>query len=363
MYRDISKKQLVEATEILSSGGIVAIPTETVYGLAADATNPAALIKIFAAKNRPADHPLIVHIANVDQLAHWAKEIPNYAHKLAAAFWPGPMTLILKKQDQVLDIITGGQNTVGLRVPQHPIAQKILRSLNAGNSTNQAIGLAAPSANSFGQISPTLAEHVQQDLGSKIDLIIDGGICSVGIESTIIDCTSDQPRILRPGMISEEDINNILDPSSQAVTPSPINTPNTSQDLLNSNTTPLRVSGCLASHYAPKTQTVLISANQLESYCSSLNNYTVLSRHKPKLKKVKLYDSRLPTSFVNPTEHPQNWILMPEDHHAYAHSLYEQLHFADQLNSQQIIIEDVPENNTHWTGIRDRLLKASHPKD
>lgn len=362
MYRDISKKQLIQAIEILSSGGIVAIPTETVYGLAADATNPTALKKIFAAKNRPADHPLIVHIANVDQLAYWAQEIPDYAHKLATAFWPGPMTLILRKQDHVLDIITGGQNTVGLRIPQHPIAQKILQSLSASSTGNQAIGLAAPSANSFGQISPTLAKHVQQDLGNKIDLIIDGGICSVGIESTIIDCTSDQPKILRPGMISEEDINKTLDSNSQGILPI-THTSNTSQDLLDSNTTPLRVSGCLASHYAPKTQTVLISANQLENYCSSLNNYTVLSRHKPKLKKVKLYDSRLPTSFVNPTEHPQNWILMPEDHHAYAHSLYEQLHFADQLNSQQIIIEDVPENNMHWAGIRDRLLKASHPKN
>lgn len=348
MHRSISKKQLNLAVEIINNGGLVALPTETVYGLAADGTNPDAVKKIFSAKGRPADHPLILHLADANQLNRWAKNIPDYAYQLAKSYWPGPMTLILKKQPHVLDLVTGGQNTVGLRVPNHPIAQKVLQTLNEQNK-HKPVALAAPSANSFGRISPTLAEHVQEDLGDKVNLILDGGSCSIGIESTIIDCTRDQPRILRPGVISEIDIKNITGLT-------PLEKPTSD----NTNNPAPRVSGDLKSHYAPNTTTVLVNPIELNSYCEKFNNYVVLSREKPSISPVKIYDARIPTSYIHKSDHPKNWILMPEDYAAYAHCLYEQLHLADHLRCEQIIVEDVPKDNIHWAGIRDRLLKASY---
>ena len=324
----IRQSQIDQAVECLRNGGLVAIPTETVYGLAADASNEAAVRKIFEAKGRPADHPLIVHIADMKDLSQWARDIPDYAFKLAEQYWPGPMTLILKKQAHVLDSVTGGQDTVGVRIPQHTVAQQLLKAFGGG--------LAAPSANKFGHISPTSAEHVQQHLSDVVDIILDGGNCGVGIESTIIDCSGDAPRILRPGMITIE----TGDHGGIAPTP--------------------RVSGALPSHYAPRTLTRLLGAQSIDEMLKNpeIKNIVVLSSRKPIARHVKIYDSRVPhrAPSIDPTIN--SWIVMPNDPHAYAQRLYEQLHFADSLMCQEIWIEEVP-NAPEWKGILDRITKAS----
>lgn len=327
----ISQKHIDQAVEILKKSGLVAMPTETVYGLAADASNEAAVRKIFAAKGRPDNHPLIVHIANINQLSDWAQEIPDYAIKLAEHYWPGPMTLILKKQSHVLDAVTGKQDSVGIRIPNHPVALQLLEAFSGG--------LAAPSANRFGYISPTTAEHVRQDLGDKVDMILDGGHCGIGIESTIIDCTGDAPRILRPGMIFPV---GAIPPWLPV--PTEISTP--------------RVSGALDSHYAPKTITRLLSAQTIDDILKTKKNIVVLSQRKYITHPVKLYDARVPhrAPLINPDI--SHWIVMPNDPHAYAHRLYEQLHFADNLKCQEIWIEHVPDTS-EWNGILDRITKAS----
>ena len=187
------------AVELLRAGQLVAFPTETVYGLGADAANPEAVARIFAAKGRPADHPLIVHVSGDDAVDRWAEQVPGFAWELMEAFWPGPLTLILKKQAWVPSTVTGGQDTVGLRVPGHPVALELLRCFAADGGPG---GIAAPSANRFGHISPTTADHVREELGDRVALILDGGPCAVGIESTIVDCSRGAPIILRPGHIS-----------------------------------------------------------------------------------------------------------------------------------------------------------------
>jgi L-threonylcarbamoyladenylate synthase len=223
----------------LKNGQLVAFPTETVYGLGADASNPEAVARIYQAKGRPADHPLIVHIASMDAMAHWATDIPEYAITLARDFWPGPMTLVLKRSDLAKDFITGGQDTVGLRVPAHPIALALIKEFNAIGG----YGVAAPSANRFGAVSPTTAQAVEEELARYLqenDLILDGGACLVGVESTIIDCTGPTPSVLRLG----------------AITPLMIEE-STGLVALESNPSAIRVSGSLESHYSPKAKVIL----------------------------------------------------------------------------------------------------------
>uniref|UniRef100_UPI002FDD1BFD L-threonylcarbamoyladenylate synthase n=1 Tax=Pelomicrobium sp. TaxID=2815319 RepID=UPI002FDD1BFD len=190
------EREIAKAVDILRAGGLVAFPTETVYGLGADARNPEAVGKIFAAKGRPQHHPVIVHLAEAAQLEAWAVDIPDGARRLAERFWPGPLTLILRRGPGVPDAVTGGQDTVGLRVPAHPVAQALLQAFGGG--------IAAPSANRFGRLSPTTAQHVEAELDGAVDLILDGGACPVGIESTIVDCAGERPTLLRPGHIGRE---------------------------------------------------------------------------------------------------------------------------------------------------------------
>ncbi|AVP98241.1 threonylcarbamoyl-AMP synthase [Ahniella affigens] len=227
----IRLEAITEAVAALRRGEVIGLPTETVYGLAGDARNPEALQRIFATKGRPADHPLIVHLADAKQLSDWAIDVPVAALQLAQAFWPGPMTLILKRQANVSDLVTGGQDTVGLRVPSHPWAQAVLQAFGGG--------LAAPSANRFGHVSPTTAQHVRDEFGEAVPVVLDAGPCQVGIESTIIDLSTGFARILRPGLITAEQIEAVLHASPEA--------PGARQT---SADTP-RVSGSLASHYAP----------------------------------------------------------------------------------------------------------------
>jgi L-threonylcarbamoyladenylate synthase len=234
---DSAPSPIQRAAEILRQGGLVAFPTETVYGLGADATNANAVQRIFAAKGRPADHPLIVHLADGTQVERWARELSAPARRLADAFWPGPLTLIVQRAPGVLDAVTGGQDTVGLRVPRHPVALELLRCFGGG--------VAAPSANRFGRVSPTCAQHVKSELGDRVELILEGGACDVGLESTIVDCSSPEPVILRPGAITREMIEAEL-----------------GQDAPERATGDVRAPGLLPSHYAPRAQVLLATRDE-----------------------------------------------------------------------------------------------------
>ncbi len=315
-------KQIQKAVEILHRGGLVAFPTETVYGLGADAKNPEAVRRIFAAKGRPADHPLIVHLFAVEQVKDWAKELPEQVNDLAEAFWPGPLTLILKRAEQVPDIVTGSQDTVGLRIPGHPVALKLLKAFGGA--------LAAPSANRFGHISPTTAEAVCAELGDAVDLIVDGGPCEVGLESTILDLSSGEPRLLRPGGISVEQLTEVLGASP----------------LLSGRDAP-RAPGTLASHYAPCTPAVLVAEENLLAFVSQQQalgrRLAVLARR------------------AAPENITAKWLKLPSEARAYARALYAALRELDALSCEQIIIEAAPATK-EWLAVRDRLSRATTPR-
>ena len=236
---------ILKAVEILKKGGLVAFPTETVYGLGADATQEKAVQSIFRVKGRPENHPLIVHLHEAAQLKDWAREVPKDAALLSQKFWPGPLTLILKKSKSVLDVVTGHQDTVGLRVPDHPLALRLLREFGKG--------VAAPSANRFGRVSPTSADHVRVDLGADVDYILDGGICAVGVESTIVDFSSGEPVILRPGGLTRERIEAALNRS-----------------VVLRSSSAVRVSGQLESHYAPRARVVLVEPGEASARAAEL---------------------------------------------------------------------------------------------
>ncbi len=310
---------ITKATNILREGGLVAFPTETVYGLGADAANPDALQRIFAAKERPYNHPLIVHISAIKNLNDWAREVPETAIKLAHAFWPGPLTLILKKQPHVSDLITSGQDTIGLRIPKHPVALQLLQAF--------AGGIAAPSANRFTHISPTTAMAVQEELGGKIDLILEGGLCEVGLESTIIDVTRETPVILRPGMISAQAISALLG----------------MQVALAASEAEIRAPGMHHLHYAPNTAAALIAKDEVSSFLQ-INKDPVA---------IVIY------SEMNMPEIPNvHWVKLSDKPAQYAHDIYQSLRSLDHQQFKRILIERVPDT-TEWDAIRDRLLKAT----
>ena len=320
-----------QAVTLLKQGGLVAMPTETVYGLGADAKNPEALAKIFQVKQRPANHPLIVHLSDSAQVGEWASTVSPVAQCLADAFWPGPLTLILPKAGSVSDLVTGGQASVGLRIPSHPIAQALLKAFGSG--------IAAPSANRFGRISPTTAAHVKEELGDAVDLILDGGACEVGLESTIVDVTRGHPIILRPGMITSSDIEAVLHNASL---------------LLKDEHNPIdytnipRVSGALNSHYAPQTPTKLLTVDQI----------AILLENRAITDLSMAIMTRNPDAVSQNKNTHVNYIRMPMSSNLYAHDLYSILRNVDNQNFNCIIIEDVP-HTAEWAAIRDRLLKAS----
>jgi L-threonylcarbamoyladenylate synthase len=317
---NISNTNITKAVEILQRGGLVAMPTETVYGLAADAKNEAAVRGIFKAKERPFDHPLIVHLAQAQQIEEWAREIPASVWRLAEQCWPGPLTLILKKQAHVLDIVTGHQDTIGIRIPRHPIAQALLQAFGSG--------LAAPSANKFTHISPTTAAAVQEELGDRIELILDGGDCVVGLESTILDMTSEKPRILRPGMLSVHYLSHIIE-----------------QPIHNASHYPerTRVPGQHHLHYAPVTRTRLMTMQEIQSYVQSTLDRVAVITHSG----VVLFER-------NHIHH----VSISSEPAIYAHELYKTLRLLDQQRYECILVEAVPETEA-WDGIRDRLSKAT----
>ncbi|WP_395769388.1 L-threonylcarbamoyladenylate synthase [Arenimonas sp.] len=307
-----STPTIAEAVAILRGGGLLAIPTETVYGLAADARNAEAVARIFALKGRPSDHPLIVHIAGSDAIEAWASTIPESAKKLATHFWPGPLTLILKKRSDVPDAVTGGQDTVGLRSPDHPLTLSLLRAFGGG--------LAAPSANRFGRISPTSADHVRDEFGENAPLILDGGPCPVGIESTIVDLSQSPPRILREGHIRREQLLPFLpDLQSGLITASP------------------RVSGSLDAHYAPRTPMRMLERRRLIEAAADEPHSVLLAL------------DALPAKTQG--------LSLPAQAEAYAHGLYAALRELDSCNAAFILIEQPP-SGPDWLAVNDRIKRA-----
>jgi L-threonylcarbamoyladenylate synthase len=306
---------MADAAANLLAGGLVAFPTETVYGLGADACNADAVARIYSVKGRPADHPLIVHVASMDGLGDWADDVPGCAISLARDFWPGPMTLVVKRSRLAGDFVTGGQDTVGVRVPNHPVALGLLEAFaKAGGK-----GLAAPSANRFGNVSPTTAQAVSVELGDYLadgDQILDGGACDVGVESTIIDCTEEVPKILRPGAITEEMIEH-----------------STGLNVLVSDGVAIRVSGSLVSHYSPMAKVVL-------DQCPSAGQGF-----------IAMADVASGAGVIR--------LASPTTHNEFARVLYSALRAADEQGLNTVVVAQ-PIGNGIAIAIRDRLIRASN---
>jgi L-threonylcarbamoyladenylate synthase len=306
---------ILGAARLLREGRLVAFPTETVYGLGADASSREAMARLYAVKGRPGDHPVIVHFADAKTAFTWASEVPEAARRLAAAFWPGPLTMILKRAAHVGDFVTGGQDTVGLRVPVHPLARDLLVAFGGG--------LAAPSANRFGRVSPTTAQHVREDLDEDVDLILDGGPCGVGIESTIVDLSRGAPVLLRPGGISIGELENVLGTK--------VGSPDGAAP---------RVSGSLAAHYAPRTPAKLVASSGLEAEIARLGTKAAV------------------LAFGVPDERVDFWIRQSREPSLYAKSLYSALRDLDATGAEAILIESPPDT-PEWRAVLDRLRRAA----
>jgi L-threonylcarbamoyladenylate synthase len=320
-------RDIERAANALREGKLVAFPTETVYGLGADARNEAAVSRIFEVKRRPADHPLIVHLASAEELPRWAAHVPETARRLATAFWPGPLTLLLPKAAGVPDATTGGLNSVGLRVPAHPVALELLRRFGGG--------VAAPSANRFGRVSPTSAAHVQTDLGDDVDVLLDGGQCAVGVESTILDLTHDAPVLLRPGGVTVEQIEALLGVSVSRHSRSDVRAP-----------------GMLASHYAPRARVELVSAESLLSRAAELS----------------LGGARVTVLLQSPVDRAALEVVsnvtvcelgLGDD--VAAQQLYGALRQAD-LDRADVVLTSLPVARGLGEALADRLLKAAGPR-
>jgi L-threonylcarbamoyladenylate synthase len=305
-----------DAAGVLINGGLVAFPTETVYGLGADACNQKAVARIYSVKGRPADHPLIVHVASMDVLGDWAGDVPAYAIALARDYWPGPMTLVVHRSALAGDFVTGGQDTVGVRVPNHPVALGLLEAFaRAGGK-----GIAAPSANRFGNVSPTTAQAVSDELSDYLadsDVILDGGACAVGVESTIIDCTGDVPKILRPGAITQEMIERSTGLHLNGVV----------------SQSQIRVSGSLDTHYAP-IATVLLDQTPLAGQGL-----------------IAMSDVVTADGVVR--------LAAPQSHDEFARALYSALRAADEQGLEVVVVHQ-PQGDGIAIAIRDRLIRAAH---
>ncbi len=342
----VPEKSIRAAAAALARGDLVAMPTETVYGLAADATNDSAVKKIFAAKGRPSDHPLIVHVAKDAELSDWIKVLPVDAKKLMDKFWPGPLTLILKKSSRIPDVVTGTQDTVGLRCPNHPIAQALLTEFAKVGSGI----VAAPSANKYGHVSPTSARHVRNEFGKAINArkiggitLLDGGVCEVGIESTIVDFSRGVPVLLRPGAISAEQIFATI-----GVLPA-------GRDAATANGAP-RVSGDKVAHYAPRTPMRLLAAEQVfaevDAVLTNGGRVAVLAfstrpRVKPSAVGVGVRNAR-----------QMLWIQAPANATDYARDLYANMRTLDAAGTAAILVE-TPPTGVAWDAVNDRLRRAA----
>jgi len=326
-----SSAEVLQAAQVLSQGGLIGLPTETVYGLAADALNAQAVGLIFKTKGRPANHPLIVHVADVSQVALFAHDVPAFATRLMNAFWPGPLTLILPKQQGVADAAAGGHLTIALRCPSHPIALAVLRAAQ----TLGVQGVAAPSANVFGSVSPTTAAHVRESFPAL--LVLDGGACDVGIESTIVDCSRGAPVLLRPGMLSLSQLSDAA--GVPALNSTPLGNMSSSADVLNEQAP--AAPGMLASHYAPRARVRLMSAEDMLSRLNGSDAPVALWMRS---------DMKLPTAVLR--------FDMPHDAAQCAHELFAQLRALDAQGVQEIWVETPPDSEA-WDGVRDRLQRAA----
>lgn len=316
-------KSIDYAASLLSDGGVVAFPTETVYGLGADAENDDGVRRIFSIKGRPADHPLIVHLADESLIYRWAREIPESAFRLAERFWPGPLTIVLRRSPRVSDLVTGGLDTVGLRVPSHPVAQALLREFGGG--------IAAPSANRFGRISPTHAEHVREELGPAPDLILDGGDCQVGLESTIISLVGNRPVLLRPGAVKLTDLCEAVGEAvALQIQPDP----------------KLRAPGGHDSHYAPLTFSSIVSRVNLPAATRLLSDN----------------GQRVALLCISNIDHETcqtaGCIILSEDPADYGRALYASLRRLDASGYDTILIEEPPATEP-WCAVRDRIQRAA----
>jgi L-threonylcarbamoyladenylate synthase len=319
---------LLRAAGLLRGGRLVAFPTETVYGLGADAGNGRAVGRIFDVKRRPGSHPLIVHVASTAAAKQWSRVWPRGATALAEAFWPGPLTLIVPRAAHVVDAVTGGQDSIGLRVPAHPVAQSLLAAFESLGGS----GIAGPSANRFGHVSPTTAAHVDDDLGADVDMIVDGGACDVGIESTIVAFVDDEPVLMRPGFIGMKALERVLRvPLQTAHADAP------------------RASGTLASHYAPRTPAYRVAADALRSEIA-------LRSERDERCAVLARTAHAPEGFDG------TWMQAPEDARGYAHGLYANLRSLDDARADAILIESIPES-AEWFAIGDRLSRATRRED
>ncbi len=318
----MASPDIARAVDVLRRGGLVALPTETVYGLGADASNDLAVRRIFAVKGRPSSHPLIVHLPSVARAREWTTGLGDAGERLARAFWPGPLTLIVKRSARVSDAVTGGQDTVGLRVPAHPLALELLEAFGGG--------IAAPSANRFGRVSPTTAAHVRSELGDDVDLVLDGGPSQVGVESTIVDLTAPAPRLLRPGGVAREAIEQVL---GQTL-------------VLATHATDVRAPGLLESHYAPRAGLWLVTAEELLVEATR--------RRDGGARVVVIAPARVAV--------PEgvSRLDVPDDDAGFAQVLYARLREADALGD--LILAVPPPESGLGLAVRDRLQRAAAPR-
>lgn len=327
----VSDAQIDEAAALLAAGELVAFPTETVYGLGGDAADPAAVARIYAAKGRPANHPVIVHLAPHGDPQYWVEHLPSDAQKLIDAFWPGPLTLILKRAARIPAAVSGGQDSVGLRCPSHPVAQRLLDAFSARRAGHG--GVAAPSANRFGHVSPTTAQHVREEFGETIH-VLDGGACDVGIESTIVDLSRGFPALLRPGRVTPREIADVLGVAPRLPDGSDATAP--------------RASGTLKAHYAPRTPLALLPFEALQALLAGAQTAGT---------RVALVarPSRAGAWADAPNVH---FVAAPEDPHIYARELYGLLRALDRAQVERIFVEKLPDT-LEWIAVNDRLGRAA----
>jgi len=327
----VSDAQIDEAAALLDAGELVAFPTETVYGLGGDAESPAAVARIYVAKGRPANHPVIVHLAPHGDPQYWVAPLPSDARKLIDAFWPGPLTLILERAPHIPDAVSGGQTSVGLRCPSHPVAQRLLAAFSARRGGHG--GVAAPSANRFGHVSPTTAQHVRDEFGEAIH-VLDGGPCDVGIESTILDLSRGFPALLRPGRVTPLEIAAVLGVAPKLPDGSDATAP--------------RASGTLKAHYAPRTPLALLPFAALEPMLGEANAAGVRVALVARVSRAGAWADA-------PNVH---FIAAPEDPHLYARELYGLLRALDRAQVARIFVEKLPDT-PEWIAVNDRLGRAA----
>jgi len=312
--------EIETAVQALRDGELVAFPTETVYGLGANAQNPAAVAKIFEAKGRPKSHPVIVHLDTPRFLHRWVAEVPESVTKLAEKFWPGPLTIVMKRGPNVHDIVTGGQETVAIRVPSHPMAQQLLTAFGGG--------IAAPSANRYGRLSPTRPEHVRDELGDAVKVVLDGGECQIGLESTIVSCVGPTVRLLRPGAVTAGQLRSVV---GELIMGPDLESP--------------RVPGSTPSHYAPTTPLVIVPAGEIDAQADALSEGGT---------RIAVLAQRLPLK----SHKYVTWINAGRRPDQFGHDLYANLRTLDKAGCQKILVQDVPQDE-RWDAIRDRLTRSA----